>query len=96
MSKDKDKNQDFEHDSLQDSDSIGAYLESLSQGFSSGRLSFSSGQDDLVVEPKGLLNLAVKARKKSDRVKISIKVSWKTKNGNGEMLNIQPKDKEDS
>lgn len=67
----------FEHESLQDNASISAYLQALMQGFENGKIMFSSGNDEIELHPNNLLQFSVKARKKGEKNKISIKVSWK-------------------
>lgn len=77
MSKLKRTPDEFEHESLQDTESIVTYLEALASGLRSGRLLFCWGDSELILKPNGLLQFAVKARKKDDRMKVSIKISWK-------------------
>jgi amphi-Trp domain-containing protein len=73
------KSGEFAHDSLQDTETIGKYLEALAQGFRNGRLQFSSGKKDIEMEPAGLLELAVRARRKDGGTRISVEVQWKEK-----------------
>ena len=67
---------EFKHESLQDHHSIAQYLRSLSEGFLHNRIAFRSEQSELILEPRGLLKLKVEAKQKSDRTKLSIKISW--------------------
>ncbi|WP_207680496.1 amphi-Trp domain-containing protein [Desulfonema magnum] len=71
------KNEQFEYESFQDNDSISKYLQALIQGFEKGKLTFSSDLDNIVLEPNGLLQFGIKARKKGSKNKLSIKISWK-------------------
>mgnify|MGYP006300297809 FL=1 len=75
MAKEK-GSEEFIHESLQDPGSIVQYFEAIAQGFSSGRLLFCSNKDELVLKPRGMLDFSIKARRKSDTVKLSIKVAW--------------------
>ncbi len=69
--------EEFKHESLQDKESIVEYFTALSEGFSKGRLAFANKEKQIIFEPKGLLKLDVKAKRKNDKVKFSLKVSWK-------------------
>jgi|CXWL01.1.fsa_nt_gi amphi-Trp domain-containing protein len=74
---------EFEHESLQDRESIVRYLNALSQGIASGQLTLGTREESLVLHPSGLLKLSVKARGKDERTKLVFKISWK-ENGHGE------------
>jgi amphi-Trp domain-containing protein len=67
----------FEYESYQDLDTIQKFFESLNQGFAKERIIFSSGDDIIELEPKNLLRFSVQAKKKEDKTKLSIKISWK-------------------
>ncbi|EGB16132.1 hypothetical protein DND132_2929 [Pseudodesulfovibrio mercurii] len=67
----------FVFDSLQDCGSIKEFLESLIEGFEKHSIDLSTNGNEIHLEPQGLLNFTVKARKKGTENKISIKVSWK-------------------
>jgi amphi-Trp domain-containing protein len=68
---------EFKFDSMQDCQSIGAYLQSLCEGFSQRQLVLRSEQNEFIVKPHGLLKFEIKAKKKSDRVRVKIEISWK-------------------
>ena len=88
-------NEDFKYESLQDRNSIAKYLDALKDGFSSGKLILGSKEKQIVFEPSGLLKLEVKAKRKGDKVKISLKCGWRemsmTKEQKGESLIIESK-----
>ncbi len=69
--------EEFKHESLQDKESIVQYFNAISEGFSKGKLAFANREKQIIFEPKGLLKLDVKAKRKSDKIKFSLKVSWK-------------------
>jgi len=71
-----DLNEHFEHESLQDSESIIKYVDAIKEGFQKGRLCFSAKNKQLVLKPQGLLNLNVKVKKKDKKAKLYIKLSW--------------------
>jgi amphi-Trp domain-containing protein len=86
----KEKESDFRHESLQDSVSIEKYLEALNGGFSSGQLKFSNEDGEIVLKPNGLVNFEVRASRRNDRAKLTLKFSWKDgegreRNGNGRL-----------
>ena len=68
---------EFTHESLQDTTSIGKYLEALAEGFRSGTLQFSSGKKAMRLRPSGLLELTLKAKRKSGDSRLQIEVAWK-------------------
>ena len=70
------REREFEHESLQDRESILAYLKALTEGFESGVLTFSDGTGEISLEPHGLVNFTVKAQKKRNRVNLNLKISW--------------------
>ncbi len=67
----------FEYASYQDLETIQKFLESLNQGFAKERIVLSSGDDTIELEPKNLLRFSVRAKKKEDKTKLSIRISWK-------------------
>jgi len=79
MSKPKEKTGEFEYESLQDTESIVTYLESIAAGFRTGRLLFCWGDQEMVLRPEGLLDFEVKARRKDGRVKVDLRIGWKEK-----------------
>lgn len=68
---------DFKFESMQDTESICQYLTSLCEGFSRQQLILRSEETTFNVRPHGLLKFEIKARKKSDRVKLKFEISWK-------------------
>ncbi len=69
--------EEFTHQSIQDTESIVRYLNTLGQGIEKGRLLFCSGKDELVLKPNGLLKLGLKAKRKNGTTKISMRIVWK-------------------
>ena len=66
----------FRHDSLQDARTIRGILKSITNGLAEGRLTFSDVDDELVMEPQGLLNLKLTATQEEGRHRINIRISW--------------------
>ncbi len=89
-------NQEFKHESLQDRESIVKYLNALSEGISNGHLLFGTDRKRMVLEPKGLLNLGIKARRKDNKIKLQLKLSWLDGKDNkkGESLVIKASENE--
>lgn len=67
---------EFQHESLQDQKSIGEYLRALIQGVESGHLDMSDDNGQLVLHPMGLLGLELRAKRKGNRAKLLIELSW--------------------
>ena len=66
----------FRHESLQDAATIKEILRSIFNGFAKGRITFSDEDDEMVMDPRGLLHMRIKAGQEDDRDQISIRVSW--------------------
>lgn len=68
--------EEFKHESLQDPHSIVRYLNALADGISKGQLTLGTEAEQFAVRPEGLLKLEIKAKRKSDRVKIEMEIAW--------------------
>lgn len=68
---------EFRHESLQDNQSIIKYLDALLEGFKKGELTFKQPPDFIVLNPEGLIQLEIKAQRKTSKSKLSLKFSWK-------------------
>jgi amphi-Trp domain-containing protein len=69
--------QEFEHESVQDNQTVSQYLKALIEGFESGKVVFISEKRQLVMQPNNLLEFSIKARRKGEKSKIVLKFSWK-------------------
>ena len=69
--------QKFVFESMQDAESIRAYLEAVMDGLRKGRLLVSAGQEEFVLQPSELLTFAVKARKRGGSGRLSLTISWR-------------------
>ncbi len=67
----------FVFDSLQDCSTIKDFLQSLTEGFEKGAITLNTNGDEIRLSPQGLLNFTVKAKRKGNENKLSIKISWK-------------------
>lgn len=71
------KKESFEHESIQDPETIQKYFQALIDGFENGRIVFTSSNRQVVLIPGELIGLEIKAKKKGDKNKISLKLSWR-------------------
>jgi len=69
--------QKFVFESMQDAESIRAYLEAVIEGLHKGRLVVAAGQEEPVLQPSELLTFAVKAGKRGGSGKLSLTISWR-------------------
>lgn len=67
---------EFEHESLQDAASIAEYLRAVIAGLEAGELELGDDHGELLLRPRGLLGLEVRARRRGGRVKLRVKISW--------------------
>lgn len=67
---------EFKHESLQDLKSIGQYLKALTEGLESGRVELSDDNGQLMLHPYGLLNLELRAKRRGNRAKLQLKLTW--------------------
>lgn len=70
------KEDTFEHESLQDKDSIINYLKAVSDGFKKGRIKFSDEDDELTLTPEKMANLRIRAVQSKKSQELRIKISW--------------------
>ena len=67
----------FKHESMQDAESILAYIDALRDGLATGKLRLAAKDRELILEPKGLMRLVVEAKRKDNRLKLELKLTWK-------------------
>ena len=53
------------------------YLQSLIRGFETGSIALKSHEGALTLYPKEMINFNVRAKKKDDKTKLTLKISWK-------------------
>ncbi len=66
----------FKHESLQDLDSIIAFLNSVRDGFANRRLLLADKKKEVEFTPTGLIKFDVEAKCKDERCKLALKFSW--------------------
>ena len=75
----------FEHESLQSAGTIGAYLEALAAGLRDGSLTLASDDEELVLQPDGMLELRVRAQQKKDgRTRLDLRIEWQERGEAGD------------
>lgn len=79
----KQKSKQFRHESLQDADSVQQILKAISDGLAKGKLRFSDDDGELLLHPKGLLDLRLSADQDEGRQRINLRVSWQVKEKKG-------------
>lgn len=67
---------EFKHESLQDVTSIGDYLKAIIEGLERGHVDLSDDSGQLVLHPAGLVGLEVRAKRRGNRAKLQLKLSW--------------------
>jgi amphi-Trp domain-containing protein len=75
---------EFEHESLEDRASIVRYLKAITDGFDNGSLSLASRNGEILLEPRGLTELAVKTSFKHGRMRLTLQATWKTAESSGD------------
>lgn len=78
----------FKHESLQDLDSVIAYLEAVRDGFTRRRLTLTDQEREIVLEPKGLVRFDLEAKCKGQGCKLTLKLAWKDRPSDEESGNL--------
>ena len=66
----------FRHESLQDTKMLQALLNSVTKGIAKGELKFSDEEDEIIMHPKGLMNLKVTANQDDNRQRLTVRITW--------------------
>ena len=66
----------FRHESLQDRKSIRAIMKALLDGIDKGKLSFSDADDEIVMQPQGLMNVRITASQEDNRNRVNLRITW--------------------
>jgi amphi-Trp domain-containing protein len=69
-------NEKFDHESIQDRQTIRKYFNSLIEGLENGRIVFSSEKDNVLLTPSELIRFSIKTKKKPGKSKLTIKLAW--------------------
>ncbi len=66
----------FDHESIQDRQSIRQYFNTLIEGLEKGSMAFTSDRETAVLTPAEMIRLSIKTKKKSGKSKLTIKLAW--------------------
>ncbi|MBB5322611.1 amphi-Trp domain-containing protein [Marinobacter oulmenensis] len=69
----------FSHDSLLDRQATRDLLVTLANAVKKGQLEFQESEGDLVLSPKNLLQVSVRASDGGDKQEVEVKIKWRTK-----------------
>lgn len=69
----------FRHESLLDAEGIQDILKAINKGIAKGSVSFSDDDDEITMEPEGLMNLKLTATQEDARNRINIRITWQGK-----------------
>lgn len=67
----------FKYDGLQEPEAIAAYLEAVRDGFASGAVTLTQGEQIMTLEPKGLIGVTVEGKLKGEDRKLKLTFRWK-------------------
>ena len=67
----------FEHESIQDKQSIQQFFITLGDGIEKGQVVLSAEKNQVLLTPAELIRFSIKTKKKSGKSKLSIKLTWK-------------------
>jgi amphi-Trp domain-containing protein len=66
----------FDHEFIQDRQSIRQYLNTLIEGIEKGRIIFTSEKENVMLTPAEMIRLSIKTKIKSGKSKLTIKLAW--------------------
>lgn len=66
----------FRHNSMQDADSIVELLESITEGLGKGKLQLSDDESEILLRPRGLLELMVEAKEDGGINTLNLRLRW--------------------
>jgi amphi-Trp domain-containing protein len=67
----------FVHETIQDKRSIQQFFLTLVDGIENGRVTLSADKDHALLTPSELIRLSIKAKKKTGKSKLTVKLTWK-------------------
>ncbi|MCL2028841.1 MAG: amphi-Trp domain-containing protein [Deltaproteobacteria bacterium] len=69
-------NDTFKYQTATDPQELARYLEVLSEGVKAGALTVAEGHMSFTIQPKGLIDMGLKVRRKQGRTRVSLELSW--------------------
>ena len=67
---------EFRHESLQSRKTIKALLEAVTKGIGKGQLTLSDDENEIVLEPDGLLTLRLRGNRNGGNCRLDIRITW--------------------
>jgi len=67
----------FEYETIQDRETVVGYLKAITDGFREGVLLFGTADRKVILQPRGLVKVALEAKRKKNRNKLTFKISWR-------------------
>jgi len=77
------KTEYFEHESLQDKDSIVSYLKALTKAIENGEVLISDDEDTLLLQPTEISSMSIRAKKSKHTQTLRFKFEWNLNNEEG-------------
>ncbi len=68
---------DFRHESVQDTRSIVRYLQAITVGIEKGHIQLGAAEQLLELRPTGMVELEVHAKRKGGRVEFMLELHWR-------------------
>ncbi|GHV57249.1 hypothetical protein FACS189460_3470 [Deltaproteobacteria bacterium] len=69
-------NETFKYQAVADQRELARYLTVLAEGVESGALAVAEGNLNFTIQPRGLIDLVVKVRRKQGRTKVNLEMAW--------------------
>ncbi len=66
----------FNHTTIQDVNTLSDYLDAVREGFRQGSLSLQDKNKELVLEPQGLVNFQITAKRTDNHCKLTLTFAW--------------------
>lgn len=76
----------FKYQTAVDATELSRYLAALLDGVEAGRLPIADSETSFVLHPRGLIDLSLKARKKSGRARLCLELAWTDEEGEMPLL----------
>lgn len=67
---------EFRHESLQSRKTITTLLEAVTKGVGKGRLTLGDDENEITLEPDGLLTLRVRGNRNGSNCRLDIRITW--------------------
>jgi len=74
------KKKQLKHESYQDNETIKRYLLQIIDGLDQGKISLSSGEDSIMLEPYGIMEFIFNATQSKSKQQLNLKFCWTPQN----------------